>query len=99
MALEHTGGGTVTESEIGDDGAAYSVEVRLADGSQVEVNLEAREALRSSAAPQMTTEPAASMRTATPRKATDKRPNTWVLGSPHRDRARASDRPRTEHAR
>jgi hypothetical protein len=40
-ALEHTGGGTVTESEIGDDGAAYSVEVRLADGSQVEVQLSA----------------------------------------------------------
>jgi hypothetical protein len=41
VALEHTGGGTVTESEIGDDGAAYSVEVRLADGRQVEVNLNA----------------------------------------------------------
>ena len=40
-ALEHTGGGTVTESEIGDDGAAYSVEVRLADGSQVEVQMNA----------------------------------------------------------
>jgi hypothetical protein len=41
-ALEHTGGGTVTESEIGDDGAAYSVEVRLADGSQVEVQMNAK---------------------------------------------------------
>jgi hypothetical protein len=40
-ALEHTGGGTVTESEIGDDGAAYSVEVRLSDGRQVEVQLDA----------------------------------------------------------
>jgi hypothetical protein len=39
-ALEHTGGGTVTETESGDDGAAYGVEVRLADGSQVEVNLD-----------------------------------------------------------
>jgi len=39
-ALEHTGGGTVTETEAGDDGAAYSVEVRLGDGSQVEVNLD-----------------------------------------------------------
>jgi Peptidase propeptide and YPEB domain len=39
-ALEETGGGTVTETEIGDDGAAYSVEVRLEDGSQVEVNLD-----------------------------------------------------------
>ena len=38
-ALRHTGGGTVTETEIGDDGAAYSVEVRLPDGSQVDVNL------------------------------------------------------------
>ncbi len=39
-ALAHTGGGTVTETETGDDGAAYSVEVELADGSQVEVNLD-----------------------------------------------------------
>jgi hypothetical protein len=39
-ALQHTGGGTVTETEIGDDGAAYSVEIRLADGRQVEVKLD-----------------------------------------------------------
>ena len=39
-ALAHTGGGTVTETEAGDDGAAYSVEIRLANGSQVEVNLD-----------------------------------------------------------
>ena len=39
-ALAHTGGGTVTETEVGDDGAAYGVEIRLADGSQVEVNLD-----------------------------------------------------------
>ena len=39
-ALAHTGGGTVVETETGDDGAAYSVEVRLDDGSQVEVNLD-----------------------------------------------------------
>ena len=39
-ALAHTGGGEVTETEIGDDGAAYGVEVRLEDGSQVEVNLD-----------------------------------------------------------
>jgi hypothetical protein len=39
-ALEHTGGGVVTETEVGDDGAAYGVEVRLEDGSQVEVNLD-----------------------------------------------------------
>ena len=39
-ALAETGGGTVTETEIGDDGAAYSVEVRLEDGNQVEVNLD-----------------------------------------------------------
>jgi uncharacterized membrane protein YkoI len=40
-ALRHTGGGTVTETEVGDDGAAYEVEVRLADGRQVEVRLDA----------------------------------------------------------
>jgi uncharacterized membrane protein YkoI len=39
-ALEHTGGGTVTETEVGDDGAAYGVEIRLDDGSQVEVSLD-----------------------------------------------------------
>jgi hypothetical protein len=39
-ALAHTGGGTVIESEVGDDGAAYGVEVRLADGSVVEVALD-----------------------------------------------------------
>ena len=40
-ALAETGGGTVVDSEVGDDGAAYGVEVRLQDGSQVEVNLDA----------------------------------------------------------
>jgi hypothetical protein len=39
-ALAHTGGGTVVETETGDDGAAYSVEIQLDDGSQVEVNLD-----------------------------------------------------------
>jgi uncharacterized membrane protein YkoI len=39
-ALAHTGGGTVTETEVGDDGAAYGVEVRLADGTQVEIQLD-----------------------------------------------------------
>ncbi|MGI9540193.1 MAG: PepSY domain-containing protein [Miltoncostaeaceae bacterium] len=39
-ALASVGGqGTVTETEVGDDGAAYGVEIRLPDGSQVEVNL------------------------------------------------------------
>ena len=40
-ALDHTGGGTVIETEAGDDGAAFGVEVRLDDGSVVEVNLDA----------------------------------------------------------
>ncbi len=40
-ALEYTSGGTVTETEIGDGGAVYSVEVRLTNGRQVEVNLDA----------------------------------------------------------
>ena len=39
-ALAHTGGGTVVETEAGDDGAAYGVEIQLADGSQVEVSLD-----------------------------------------------------------
>jgi hypothetical protein len=39
-ALEHTGGGTVIETEVGDDGAAYGVEIRLDNSSVVEVNLD-----------------------------------------------------------
>jgi uncharacterized membrane protein YkoI len=41
-ALEHTGGGTVIETEAGDDGAAYGVEIRLEDGRVVEVTLDQR---------------------------------------------------------
>ena len=40
-ALAHTGPGEVTETEIGDGDAAYEVEIRLPDGSQVEVELDA----------------------------------------------------------
>jgi hypothetical protein len=39
-ALLHTGGGTVVETETGDDGAAYEVEVSLPNGRQVEVQLD-----------------------------------------------------------
>jgi hypothetical protein len=39
-ALAYTKGGTVTETETGDDGAAYGVEVRLSNGRQVEVELD-----------------------------------------------------------
>jgi len=38
-ALAKVGQGTVTEVERDDNGAAYEVEVRLSDGSQVEVAL------------------------------------------------------------
>lgn len=38
-ALEHAGEGTVIETEAGDGGAAYEVEIRLADGRQIEVQL------------------------------------------------------------
>ena len=40
-ALAYTGGGTVIETEVKDDGAAYGVEVRREDGSVVEVSLDA----------------------------------------------------------
>jgi uncharacterized membrane protein YkoI len=40
-ALDHTGGGEVVDTETGDDGAAYGVEVRTKDGRQVEVSLDA----------------------------------------------------------
>jgi uncharacterized membrane protein YkoI len=40
-ALAHVGAGTVIDSEVGDEGAAYSVEIRLDGGGVVEVNLDA----------------------------------------------------------
>jgi uncharacterized membrane protein YkoI len=40
-ALAHTGGGTVIETEVGDDGGAYGVEIRTPDGGVVEVTLDA----------------------------------------------------------
>ena len=39
-AKAHVGAGEVTETEIGDDGAAYGVEILKPDGTQVEVNLD-----------------------------------------------------------
>ena len=39
-ALEHTGGGRVTETEVGDEESYYEVEVTRADGSQVDVQLD-----------------------------------------------------------
>ena len=38
-ALEHTPG-TVTDTEVGDEGAAYGVEVRREDGTEVEISLD-----------------------------------------------------------
>jgi uncharacterized membrane protein YkoI len=40
-ALEHTGEGTVTETEVGDEESTYEVEVTLDDGTQVDVQLDA----------------------------------------------------------
>ena len=39
-ALEETGGGTVTETEVDDEESKYEVEVTLDDGSQVDVQLD-----------------------------------------------------------
>jgi uncharacterized membrane protein YkoI len=39
-ALAATGGGKVTETEVGDEEGAYEVEVTRADGSQVDVHLD-----------------------------------------------------------
>jgi hypothetical protein len=39
-ALEHTGGGTVSDTETGDEESYYEVEVTLDDGSQVDVQLD-----------------------------------------------------------
>ena len=39
-ALAKTGGGRVTETEVGDEEGAYEVEVTRPDGSQVDVHLD-----------------------------------------------------------
>ena len=39
-ALEHTGGGKVTETEVGDEESYYEVEVTLPDGTQTDVQLD-----------------------------------------------------------
>jgi uncharacterized membrane protein YkoI len=39
-ALAHTGGGTVTGTEVGDEESLYEVEVTRSDGSQVDVQLD-----------------------------------------------------------
>ena len=40
-ALEHTGGGRVTDTEVGDEDSYYEVEVTLDGGKQVDVQLDA----------------------------------------------------------
>jgi len=40
VALEHTGGGRVTETEVGDEESYYEVEVTLDDGNRVDVQLD-----------------------------------------------------------
>jgi hypothetical protein len=40
VALAHTGSGTVTGTEVGDEDGYYEVEVTLADGRQVDVHLD-----------------------------------------------------------
>ena len=39
-ALDATGGGRVTETEVGDEDSYYEVEVTLDDGTQVDVQLD-----------------------------------------------------------
>jgi uncharacterized membrane protein YkoI len=40
VALEHTGGGKVTATEVRDEEGYYEVEVTKADGSEVDVHLD-----------------------------------------------------------
>lgn len=39
-ALAHTGGGRVTETEVGDEESYYEVEVTMEDGTQFDVQLD-----------------------------------------------------------
>ncbi|HEU4347301.1 MAG TPA: hypothetical protein VFR35_05880 [Actinoplanes sp.] len=49
-ALAHTGGGRVTETEVGDEESYYEVEVTMPDGHQVDVQLDERFAVVGSSA-------------------------------------------------
>lgn len=40
VALDHTGGGAVTETEVGDEDSYYEVEVTMEDGRQIDVQLD-----------------------------------------------------------
>lgn len=40
VALAHTGGGVVTETEVGDEESYYEVEVTMDDGRQIDVQLD-----------------------------------------------------------
>ncbi len=40
IALDHTNGGRVTETEVGDEEGYYEVEVTKDDGSQIDVHLD-----------------------------------------------------------
>mgnify|MGYP001813367124 FL=1 len=39
-ALAHTGGGTVTDTEVGDEESYYEVEVTMDDGRSIDVQLD-----------------------------------------------------------
>lgn len=41
-ALAHTGGGRVTDTEVGDEDSYYEVEITLPDGGTVDVQLDAQ---------------------------------------------------------
>ena len=49
-ALAHTGEGTVSDTEVGDEDSYYEVEVTLDDGSEVDVQLDEAFAVVSSEA-------------------------------------------------
>ena len=40
VALAHTGGGTVTDTEVGDEESYYEVEVTMDDGREIDVQLD-----------------------------------------------------------
>ena len=42
IAIDHVGGGTVTETEFQDEEGYYELEVKRDDGSQVDVHLDSR---------------------------------------------------------
>ena len=74
-ALDHTGGGRVTGSEVGDEESYYEIEVTLDNGDQVDVQLD--EVVPASSAPRTTARPTTTEETASHAEFVAPTPQKW----------------------